>query len=82
MNLYTCEICHAPNLAFRITCRGCGTIKSDYSIIGKPAIMNSQDQFIEVVPAFGCERLESRRASKTYFRTVPLDYYADASRQE
>jgi hypothetical protein len=82
MKHYECSICKSINHAAKLHCSTCGTVPACYSVIGQPHRLISDDtvndwpRFIPVVVARGAERLESRRAHKVYFRTVPLDYYA------
>lgn len=83
MTLYDCPICRTINGANRLHCVVCGTIPPHYAHVD--TMRNKCSRFddlsadyIEVVAAYGCERQTDRRASKTYMRTVPLDYYADA----
>lgn len=73
---YTCSICHHDNSPHRLHCEACGTVPSQYSILGKPSILNRYNQDIEVVTARGAKRLEENRGRKLYFRTVPVDYFA------
>lgn len=76
MNIYTCSICYAVNAAVRLHCASCGTIPAAYNVTNKPARLNDDFDYTEVVSAYGCERQTDRRAHKTYMRTVPADYYA------
>jgi len=72
---YICDICHGLNSAARLHCQNCGTTPAEYSIIGQPAILNEDAEYIAVKVARGAIRQELRH-SRVYFRTVPLDYYA------
>lgn len=71
---YVCEICHNVNHVSRFDCRNCGTIPTMYSGTGSPM---RRDAAIRVVVAYGAERVDTFKHSKAYFRTVPLDYYAE-----
>ena len=73
---YDCSICLHVNHAKRLHCETCGTVPAAYSLLGQPAHYLDDGSIVAVVVAYGAERLESRRAHKVYFRTVPLDYYA------
>lgn len=78
-NTYACEICHTVNHAVRLQCKTCGTIPARYSLLNRPSILSDDllPHFIEVVVAFGCDRVEHHHTSRSYMRTVPMDYYAD-----
>lgn len=77
---YECNICLNVNHASRLHCSTCGTIPAQYSILKVPARLSGDyfGQYISVVVAFGADRAEHHRNSKSYMRTVPLDYYASA----
>lgn len=84
---YVCEICHAHNHAVKLTCGLCGAIPPQYALSedmhGKYSRWDDQlEQFIEVIPAHGCERQTRYKASRAYFRTVPMDYYAEPSNEK
>ena len=74
---YECSICFGTCHASHLQCQYCGAVPANYSIIGRPAI-NRDDQWIEVVIAYGVERQMSHHASKAPMRTVSALYYADA----
>lgn len=77
--IYTCVICKSLNSVHRHHCATCGTTPAEYSWSGKP-IRESEEALkgsIEVVVAYGCERVDTFRVSKAHMRTVPMDYYAD-----
>lgn len=73
---YECAICFGVNHNKREHCQHCGTTPAQYSIIGKPSILNTALQPIEVVIAHGASHVEHNHTRKIYFRTVPADYYA------
>ena len=77
---YTCEICLAVNANMRFHCRCCGTIPAKYSILHKPTKeWSGQCNMFALVPvviARGADRVERHHTSRSYLRTVPMDYYA------
>ena len=73
---YECSICLGVNHVKNTHCRYCGTTPAEYSIIGKPSILNQELQPIEVVSARGSEHVEHWHTRKVYLRTVPADYFA------
>ena len=76
---YDCSICLNINHASRLHCRTCGTIPAMYSPITIPArfVVDAEDyHFISSVVAHGADRAEHHKTSRSYLRTVPLDYYA------
>ena len=80
MNIYVCEICHHANGAYRLHCSACGTTPAAYSMSGQDECFHFEGLHwwtVPIVAAHGAERAESRRGRKVYFRTVPLDYYAN-----
>ena len=77
---YDCKVCHSVNHARRLSCQACGTIPAVYSILRKESVIKETadyTSFIEVTVAFGAERSDRFRTTKSYLRTVPLDYYAE-----
>lgn len=83
LNCYECEICLNINHASKLHCSTCGTIPKQYSMLHAPArmvtyetwCMNAQPM-ISVVIARGADRVEWHHTSRSYLRTVPMDYYA------
>lgn len=76
---FECEICNGVNHVSRLTCKHCGTIPKQYSILRKPSRQYAGytgESYIAVYVAFGAERQASHRTIKRQIRTVPLDYYA------
>ena len=84
---YECAICLNVNHASKLACSTCGTIPARYSVSGRPesAVCNFNWQYggwgigsrrIEVVVAHGADRAEHHHTTRSYMRTVPLDYYA------
>jgi len=79
-NTYECVVCHGINSVKKLHCSTCGTIPAMYSIVQGVTTIEKQDSYyIEILSAFGVERQRSRRTIKRVMRTVPLDYYADAT---
>ena len=77
---YECVICLNINSAVRLQCCTCGTIPVQYSPIRVPSAYrpDAMRAFIPVVIARGADRTEHHHNTKTYLRTVKLDYYATA----
>lgn len=80
---YDCDICRGVNTSERLHCQYCGTIPAQYSILRKPAVHKTNDDwqrltfgYIEVLVAFGAIRQTSTRTVKLNPRTVKADYYA------
>lgn len=83
-NTYECSICLAINSAVRLQCKACGTIPAHYSAIHKPAKQfagSTGEAYISVVLAKGYDRPEWHKTSRSTYRTVPADYYADITLQ-
>lgn len=78
--MYECEICHGINHAAKLHCSFCGTIPAKYSILAVPAVEKDDEFFsyIRVLVAWGADRQACDRTAKKYFRTVPMDYYAES----
>lgn len=65
---YECPVCFGLNDKHHFRCQYCGCIPPEYNV---NAVMWL------TVKAHGAELQHQRRAHKVYFRTVPLDYYAN-----
>ena len=81
MTTYECQICHGVNHASKLFCQTCGTIPAAYSWLGKPTsiVAGTINGAITAVVAHGAERQTRYRAVKHELRTVPADYYAEAT---
>jgi hypothetical protein len=83
-NTYECNICLNINHATKLHCSTCGTIPTQYSVIGVPARLQvglmfpiyTSDRLTPVVIAKGADRAEHHKTSRVYLRTVKADYYA------
>lgn len=78
--MYECQICLTVNHSTRLHCGYCGCIPSQYSVLGRPAIViHEQDisRFIPAVAAIGCVRACQHHAARVYLRTVETSYYAE-----
>lgn len=78
MNTYECAICLNVNHNVKLHCSTCGAVPAKYSPIKTTAIERSGsiNYFVPFVIARGADRAEWHRTSRSYLRTVPLDYYA------
>ena len=76
MTTYECTICFNVNHASKLACSACGVTPSQYSLIGRPSVSHD-NQFTEVVIAYGVERCTSHHATKAPMRTVSALYYAE-----
>lgn len=78
---YKCDICLSVNHVSRFHCQHCGTIPERYSVLKTPARFMSDDlgipKLIPVCVARGADRVENHHTSRSYLRTVPMDYYAE-----
>ena len=73
---YECAICLGVNHSTHLQCSLCGTTPAIYSFINKPSVSHD-NQFTEVVIAYGVERCTSHHATKEPMRTVSALYYAE-----
>lgn len=83
MNTYECAICLNINHNSHFHCSTCGTIPAKYSVLNVPArfvpiVADEPIRMIGVVVARGADRAEHHHTTRTYMRTVPADYYAEA----
>jgi len=69
MRFYTCSTCKVINGVWRLHCQVCGTVPLQYRIDGVS---------YNIVPANGCDTVESHHQSRINLKTVELDYYAGA----
>ena len=81
MTTYECRICLNINHVSRFQCQTCGTIPECYSVLKTPlkySAFTSTESFalVTVVVAYGADRAEHHKTSRSYLRTVPVDYYA------
>ena len=76
---YECVICLNTNHASKLHCSTCGAVPAHYSMLGATTRIIEDDLFTRFIPfvvAFGADRAEHHHTTKSYLRTVKLDYYA------